>query len=143
MNSKEKRLIKSQEGYRSAIYRDTLSNLSGGWGHAFLERSVLPLGVWENIFEWDFGRASGEFFSLRLNHLDPVRRAVIISMLYNLGYIGVLGFKKMLHAVRFENWELAKAEMIDSAWHNQVGDRAAELEDMMLTGQWPEWMEKE
>lgn len=67
--------------------------------------------------------------------LDPVRKKVIIDMGFNLGVPGLLEFKKMIQAIRDNDFERAAAEMKDSKWHEQVNDRALRLEEMMRTGE--------
>ena len=66
--------------------------------------------------------------------LNEVRRDVLTNMSYNMGIRKLAGFKDLIAAVGREDWPAAKAAMIDSAWHNQVGDRAVRLEQQMLTG---------
>jgi GH24 family phage-related lysozyme (muramidase) len=49
---------------------------------------------------------------------------VIIDMVFNLGKRGFANFKKMITAVESGDWERAAAEMRDSVWYHQVGNRA-------------------
>ena len=67
--------------------------------------------------------------------LDPVRKAIIIDMLFNLGLPGLRGFKNMFRALRADNYKRAADEMLDSKWAGQVGYRARKLADMMRTGE--------
>jgi len=126
-------MIKRHEGYRETLYRDSLGFLSGGYGHCFHYGSALPQDIWEQIFEHDYGQAVADYKVLNLD-LDPVRRAVIIDMLFNLGLNGVRQFKRMLKALRIGNYGGAANEMLDSQWMVQVGKRADELAMMMRTG---------
>ena len=66
---------------------------------------------------------------------DP-RQAVLMNMAFNLGVRGLLRFVRMLEAVQREDWERARAEMLNSRWASQVGRRAPELAMQMLTGEW-------
>jgi len=68
--------------------------------------------------------------------LDPPRYTVLMNIAYNLGVPGLLGFAKMLGHVALKEWPQAVAEMRDSRWHAQVGDRALRLERIMLGGTW-------
>lgn len=54
-------------------------------------------------------------------------REVLVNMGFNLGVPRLLGFRKMLAAMRAGKWETAADEMLDSLWANQVGPRAVEL----------------
>jgi lysozyme len=67
--------------------------------------------------------------------LDEVRRDVLIDMCFNLGITRLLGFRRMLAACKNEDWTWAANEMLASKWAKQVGKRAYELADMMLTGE--------
>lgn len=68
------------------------------------------------------------------NHLDPIRRKVLIDMRLNLGMAGLLGFKRMIVALAAKDYETAADEMMDSAWYRQVGNRSKRLVCMMRTG---------
>lgn len=129
-----KDMIKSHEGYRDSIYMDTVGVPTGGYGHAFLPGSALPKILWEMIFNHDYQTAVKDYESLNLN-LDPVRRAVVIDMLFNLGKTKFLGFKNTLTAIRAGNFEDAAYCMGRSKWAGQVGNRAKRLIQMMRTGE--------
>lgn len=66
--------------------------------------------------------------------LDQVRQEALINMLFNLGLPTFLKFKKTLKYVAEGKYSQAAAEMLDSKWATQVGDRAKELAYMMETG---------
>jgi lysozyme len=67
--------------------------------------------------------------------LDPVRKKVVIDMRYNLGPTRFRGFKKMIAALARGDYKAAAAEMRDSQWYHQVGNRSKRLVRMMVTGQ--------
>ena len=67
--------------------------------------------------------------------LDPVRRKVVLDMRYNLGPTRFRGFKKMIAALARGDYKAAAAEMVDSAWYHQVGNRSKRLVRMMETGE--------
>jgi len=68
--------------------------------------------------------------------LDEARRGVLVNMVFNMGIGGVLRFRKMLDALEVFDFVSAAAEMRQSVWYQQVGDRAKRLETQMLTGLW-------
>lgn len=68
--------------------------------------------------------------------LDPVRQAVLANMMFNLGALRFAGFRRLIDAVAHGQYSLAADEMLDSAWSQQVGDRAVELAAQMRTGAW-------
>ncbi len=66
--------------------------------------------------------------------LSDARQRVVINMCFNLGLTRLLGFKKFLAAMETGDWETAGAEMLDSNWSKQVGDRSIRLRDLLLEG---------
>ena len=130
-----KSLIKKHEGFRAYVYYCSQGYPTGGYGHAFLDRSPISHAVAHLLFEEDFARAASDYDKLQLS-LDPVRRAVLYDMLFNLGLSRLRRFKKMLKALRSGDYEKAAAEILDSEYARQVGGRAKTLDKMMKTGQW-------
>jgi len=128
-----KSMIKRHEAFRPYVYYDSQGYPTGGYGHAFLDRSPISHAVAELLFQEDFARTASNYDKLKLS-LDPVRRSVVYDMLYNLGLSRFRRFKKMLKALRSKDYEKAADEMLDSLWHKQVGGRAKELVQMMRTG---------
>lgn len=72
-------------------------------------------------------------FSWYVDLIDE-RKAVILSMLFQLGLAGVQGFHEFLLAVEHKNWARAAAEMKSSLWHGQTPARAERLADQMEKG---------
>ena len=67
--------------------------------------------------------------------LDPVRKKVVIDMRYNLGPTRFRGFKKMIAALARGDYKAAAAEMVDSRWYHEVGNRSKRLVRMMESGE--------
>ena len=127
-------LTRDFEGLVLEVYLDTEQVPTAGYGHAFHVGSKIPLTVANGLFRQDFIGAIEDYALLNLD-LDGVRRAVITDMLFNLGLNRFLGFKKLMVAVRIEDWETASKEMLDSKWAKQVKSRAIKLAEMMKTGE--------
>lgn len=77
----------------------------------------------DTLFRTDLEHAIG---SVRrkvadFDDLPEAVQLVLIDMTFNMGSVG---FPKMLAAVKRRDWEGMIAEMIDSDWYHQVGDRA-------------------
>lgn len=68
--------------------------------------------------------------------LDPVRRAVLQNMAFQLGLDGLSGFVLTLVKVRQRDYEAAAAEMLRSDWATQTPERAHRLSVQMRTGEW-------
>lgn len=138
MNDKEiKEEIKRHEGYREIVYIDSVGVPTGGYGHAFLNGSRLPPVVCDLLFEQDYDIAAMDYELLSNRNgldLDPVRRGVLINMLFNMGIVRVGKFKKMLAALSNKDWDRAADEMLDSKWAGQVGKRSTYLAETMRKG---------
>jgi lysozyme len=64
-------------------------------------------------------------------HINDVRKMVLIDMCFNLGMPRFKKFKRMIAALERTDYIDAAAEMLDSKWARQVGNRAIELADLM------------
>jgi GH24 family phage-related lysozyme (muramidase) len=134
-------MIKQHEGFRERVYLDTVGVPTGGYGHAFHEGSKLPEAIWNEIFWHDYKQAVKDYDALGFD-LDPVRRAVVVDMLFNLGwnrFVGTKdrpesGFKNTIKSIRAGDWEQAAKGMENSLWYQQVRTRAVRLVRMMRTG---------
>ena len=133
-----KTMIKKHEGFRGEVYKDSVGVLTGGWGHAFHVGSRLSAKVTAALFEEDYENAQTDvtrFLSMhRLWDLSEIRTAVLIDMMFNLGYVKLNKFKKFIAAMVAEDYETAAMEMENSKWARQVGYRAKKLSKMMGTG---------
>ena len=69
--------------------------------------------------------------------LDPVRRAVLVDMAFNLGLRGLLSFRRALAALKAGDCETCAVEMLDSRWAEQVGRRATRDAWIMRAGEFP------
>ena len=54
---------------------------------------------------------------------SDVRKAVLLDMCFNIGYSGLMKFKKMWFALGNREYTQASNEMKDSSWYAQVGTR--------------------
>lgn len=68
-------------------------------------------------------------------HCNEARRGVLLNMSYNLGFSGLLAFKKMTAALRRKDYATAALEMLDSRWaRTQCVSRANTLSRIMSRG---------
>lgn len=69
---------------------------------------------------------------------NDAREAVLISMAYQLGALGLSKFGRTLGFVAAGNWRAASVEMLDSLWASpsQTPERAKRHSQQMLTGVW-------
>jgi lysozyme len=139
-------LIAKHEGKRSNTYLDSRGIPTIGIGHN-LQSDPLPAG-WtppltddqiDQLFQKDFKTASDGVISHLpwFASLDEVRQAVVIDMAFNMGIKTLMTFHHTLGFIQEFNWQAAADGMKQSLWATQVGKRAIEDAQMMLTGQWP------
>jgi lysozyme len=133
MTDLAEQLIMRHEGLRLKPYRCPAGKLTIGYG-----RNIEDNGITRDealfLLRNDLAAARETLDELGLD-LDPVRQAVLLDMLYNLGAVRFRRFRIMLQAVRAGDFERAAREMLDSRWSHQVGMRAVELAEMMRSGQ--------
>ena len=126
--------LKRDEGYSGTVYTCSAGKLTVGYGHN-LEAKPIPQSIAEKLLECDIGDCMAQcelwpwFFSL-----NDTRKRVIVNMVFNIGFNGVSNFKKMISALENKDYVLAAAEMTNSKWYAQVGDRATRLVTMMVVG---------
>lgn len=146
MNTVEE-LIAKHEGRKNATYKDSLGIPTIGIGHN-IQAHPLPPGFVspltdeqvDLLFQADLANAEA---ALRqhlpwVDSLSDARLAVLVDMVFNMGIGGVLGFPHTLAAIQAGNWQAAHDGMLASKWATQVGARAKEDAEMMLTGEWPQ-----
>jgi lysozyme len=131
--------VKTAEGFRSQLYRDSEGYLTIGYGR-LLEPSKgggISKDEAEYLLSNDLRRAEREAESLEpYLELAPARQAVLAEMVFNMGLGEVKAFKRMLSALVQQDFALAAFEMQSSRWAGQVGVRAVQLAEQMKTGQW-------
>ena len=134
------RLIKQleiDEGRSKRIYLDTAvpPKWTGGVGRNLTDRGFSDDEI-DLMLANDIKLAEKDARSLvpGFDRLDDVRQEVLVNMSFNLGYSRLAGFKKFLTAVNSSRFAEAAAEMEDSKWFKQVGQRGVRLRDAMRTG---------
>lgn len=70
------------------------------------------------------------------NNCTAPRKAVLVSMAYQMGVDGLASFSNALEATRVGNWTVAESELLDSKWHKQTPARAKRHAHQFLTGSW-------
>ena len=126
--------LKRHEGLRLKPYLCPEGKITIGFG-----RNLEDMGISEKEAEMllmsDIERCYQELDVFSWFHdLDQVRQEAMVNMLFNLGLPTFLEFKRTLKFMAEGAYSQAAAEMLDSKWANQVGDRAKELAYMVDTG---------
>lgn len=130
-------LIKLHEGYSRTVYRCTAGRQTIGFG-----RNLDDVGISRHEAEWLLMRdIEGAIGSLRTEpywlDLSDVRQAVLIDMVFNLGWAGFAKFARLRMALGRKDFDAAANEMRDSQWYKQVATRSQRLCVMMRSGLWP------
>lgn len=133
MNWRER--TKEHEGIRLKAYVDTVGKITIGYGRNLTDRGI-SMTMAETMFDEDCRAAMldvGRAMQWMLG-LDEIRKGVLYEMCYNIGINRLLTFKNMIAACRVKDYETAAAEMLDSKWAQQVGQRAITLATIMRKG---------
>ncbi len=68
--------------------------------------------------------------------LDPIRKAALVNMGFQLGVSGLLGFAQTLAAIKAGEYQSAADRMLASRWASQTPARAKRLSDQVRSGRW-------
>lgn len=133
--------LRRDEGIKKFAYQDSRGYWTIGAGRLIDER--IGGGLSDEEIEYllsnDIDRAvtGARRLVTTFDSLSETRKAVLVNMAFNLGYIRFSGFKKMLEAVDEGRFEDAAKEMLNSTWAQQVSSRAVRLAQQMKEGDKP------
>ena len=132
-----KRQIIRHEGKRVTNSRHMLYKCSAGKWTLGYGRNVESRGLSEDealmLLENDIEDACidlADIFTQFAAFPENIQ-LVLVDMRLNLGFTGFRGFNRMIAAVKTKDWKQMKAEMIDSKWYSDVGQRAVNLVKMV------------
>jgi lysozyme len=134
-----KELLKQElardEGLRLRPYKCSAGRTSIGYG-----RNLDDVGISEAealaLLDADIARAEAGLDRIApwWSGLSDNRQRVLLNMCFNLGEGRLAGFKKFLAACQAGEFDRAATEMRQSAWADQVGERARRLIVLMQHG---------
>jgi lysozyme len=127
-------IIKKDEGLRLKVYKDIFGNDTIGYGFAlagfdkddaeyFLNKKIQQAIQYLLTFSW-------------YKSLNDARKAVVVSMVYNLGMNGFGKFKRLIGALEKRDFDLSADEIIDSNAAKQLQSRYQRFAKMMRSGCW-------
>ncbi len=136
---KVKNRIKTHEGFRNKVYKDTLGKKTIGYGHLCVEEwweddKEYPDAQLDRIFDKDFDKAKDGASKLYEGcEISDTAKGLIIEMVFQLGPTGVKKFRNMWNALKQTppQYDVAATEMLDSRWAKQTPSRAKELSNIM------------
>src|SRR3990167_3999374 len=127
--------LERDEGRRHTAYTDTAGHLTLGGGHNL--NTPLSDAAIDQILDDDIRGAMAECALIPFwMNLSEVRQAVLVNLAFNMGFQGLMTFRRMLAAMDAENWNQAAQELLDSRYAKQVGARADRLALQLSTDQW-------
>ena len=136
--------LESSEGVRFYVYDDKTGkkvekgdiikgNLTIGIGHNLMS-SPLPKDTTYDLLKKDIEKATEKFIlkfpKEAADNLTIIGKSIIVEMFFNIGD-KVLGFKKMIEAIKNKDPNKAHDEMLDSRWAKEVKQRATILAKLM------------
>ena len=130
--------LKTDEGCKYEIYLDHLGLPTFGIGHLVTERdpeyqkevgTVVDEIRVNEVFEQDIGVTVDECKILFVDwsNLPEEVKLITANMMFNMGRPRLSKFKKMIQAIKDEDWIEAGNQMKDSRWYKQVTNRADRL----------------
>ena len=118
------------EGIQLKPYRDTMGLLTIGIGRN-LEQGITEAEAFF-LFGEDVRGVIGDLDNnipwWRL--LSDTAQRGLVNMAFNLGWPRLANFRKMLEALRNQNYDSASKEALDSKWASQVGARAQRIAEL-------------
>lgn len=121
--------IKSSEGCKYIIYKDTMGNKTVGVGHKLLPtdkiKSVYSEKDVRDFFNKDVTAAeiiAHKHFP-NFDSLSDDAKEIVVSLCFNLGSGGISKFKNFKKAITNKDFTRAAKELKDSNWYSQVGLR--------------------
>ena len=142
-------IIAFEEGYKRRPYLDTEGYPTVGYGlkigykdqplDDFKGFPCMPRPIAKAWMEFHVEEAVSDMHDVmsiyNAWHLrDYSRNAILTSMAYQLGIVGLAKFVKFLAAMEAKEYDRAAEEMLDSLWAKQTPNRANRHADVIRTG---------
>ena len=137
-------IIKTEEGWRQHPYHCSEHYVTIGYGRKLSDTKYAPLPAMtaNKEEELKFVREKISQIEGQLRSRFPVawgkcneqRQAILISLAYQVGFVGLIAFKKMWACLDRGDFEGASREMVNSKWYIQTRHRALRHSQQMRTG---------
>ena len=127
--------IRRAEGFRPMPYLDTAGVWTIGYGRA-IGRVGISRAEADILLQNDLAHCLQALTACDWwRDLDDVRQGAILELCFQLGYLGLIRFKRMIAALRRHDCETAANELLDSKY--AIADapgRAQRLARVLRTG---------
>jgi len=126
--------LERDEGVRPSMYKDTRGFWTVGVGHNLsIPQSTFTINA---LFQNDVNgcEASLDLHWPWWRKLDGVRQRVMLGLMFNLGSSGLASFVHFLAAMEVGDWATASAQLGESLYARQVGQRAVRYQYMIVNG---------
>lgn len=140
------RLIELEEGWRDKPYYCSEGYPTVGYGFKIADKDAplpkfcLPKSAGDAWLMHNLNDLVDHLSKYQwFNKLNDARKAIILSMAYQMGISGVLKFKNMIKAIEQDDYRNAALEMLDSRWAKQTPQRADRHQLQMQSGGWIEY----
>lgn len=130
--------LKRHEGCSLELYVDSTGHATIGIGRNLEDVGLRSEAEAEYLLSSDMFATESKLIEKlgdTFENLSGPRQNVLTNMAFNLGVGGLLEFDQMIDAIKNNNFEIVSEEMLDSKWHDQVGQRAEELAEQMETNE--------
>ena len=123
------------EGMRLRVYTDSVGVATIGVGRNLRDTGITMEEAYHMLHN-DLDRVQVDLDEHLpwWRNLDEVRQRVMVNLCFNLGIERLLGFHRTLTLIETHRYSEAATELSMSKWHQQVGERALRLEEMMRNG---------
>jgi GH24 family phage-related lysozyme (muramidase) len=130
------KMLMRQEGLKLNLNTDPRGYYEIGFGHC-LSKKPISLSAAIFILNDDTLDAIREINTHLpwYTDLNEARQSALISMCFNEGIGGLLGFNAMLDALQSSDWQKAHDECLNSLAAEEDKDRYTELSQIFLTGE--------
>lgn len=129
------RLIIRNEGFSSRVYQCTANKPTIGYGTNLHDRGLTEdeaLHLLNNDLKTIRMRMKAEGLT---GFMTDSQEAVIYDMAYNLGWAGLLEFKRMIFAIKCGEYEEAAKELLDSKYARDDVPHRAKRNAALLSGE--------
>lgn len=127
--------LRRDEGIRGKAYMDTVGKITIGVGRNLTDVGLTDAEI-DLLLTNDITRVALELDTNLpwWRQLDDDRQNALANMCFNLGINRLLEFHYFLKALKEERWADAVAELKNSRWAIQVGQRAIRIEAVIQGG---------